>query len=207
MEDIPTGVHYFVLGEPEDSSNRRASDNTTQWRWKHRFYDSSSKTLIISHQSLVISWIPAKRKIATAVYGCLHYIQVAMGLPPRTAREEWWSYEGFNVVHYSSLQTPPRGILGFSEVFKLFMKRSLILDSNILVGRALVIDIEVQFMSKSRNFRPPNPFASNMLKLLENGDDADVVFKIEDTLIPAHKLALFWASAKNRLVWSISIPI
>ena len=128
-----------------------------------------------------------------------------MGLPPRTARESAKVAaivrgKGFNVVHYSSLQTPPRGILGFSEVFKLFMNRSLLLYSGILVGRALVIDIEVQFMSKSRNFRPPNPFASNMLKLLENGDDADVVFKIEDTLIPAHKLALFWASAKNRLV-------
>ena len=52
-----------------------------------------------------------------------------------------------------------------------------IIDSDIIADMAPVIDIEVQLMSMSGNFRPPNPFISNMLKLLENGDDVDVVFE------------------------------
>ena len=37
---------------------------------------------------------------------------------------------------------------------------------------------------------PPNPFNANMLALLENGDDADISFRIGEVTIPAHVLIL-----------------
>ena len=79
-------------------------------------------------------------------------------------------------------------------ISELFTKKLDILNSGILIDGALVIDLEIQLtselMSGLPNIWPPNPFASNMLKLVENGDKADAEFKVNDTLVYADKLIL-----------------
>ena len=79
-------------------------------------------------------------------------------------------------------------------ISELFTKKLDILNSGIFIDGALVIDLEIQLtselMSGLPNIWPPNPFASNMLKLVENGDKADAEFKVNDTLVYADKLIL-----------------
>ena len=73
------------------------------------------------------------------------------------------------------------------------LKRSVILDeeNNILVDGALLIDAHIQCRPKENDIHiPSNPFATNLLKLLENEDDADVTFMVKKTKIFAHKLIL-----------------
>ena len=73
------------------------------------------------------------------------------------------------------------------------LKRSELLDkeNNVLVDGALIVDVVVQ-RAKGENdlFYPSNPHLKNMLTFLENGEDADVSFKVGDTTIAAHKLIL-----------------
>ena len=79
--------------------------------------------------------------------------------------------------------------LGYSK----FVKRSFILDAtkNILVDGALIIDVDIQTPRDITCYHvPPNPFAKNMLMLLDSGNLADVSFKINRTTIHAHKLIL-----------------
>ena len=72
------------------------------------------------------------------------------------------------------------------------LKRSEVLDkeNNVLLDGALVVDVEIQIVKGKNDFQPSNPFAKNMLALLESEDDTDVSFKVGDTTIPAHKLIL-----------------
>ena len=73
------------------------------------------------------------------------------------------------------------------------IKRSEIIDmkNNILIDGSLVIDAELQIVSKQDDkYQPSNPLTKNMLALLDSGDDADVSFRVEDTVIPAHKFIL-----------------
>merc|ERR1719253_680100 len=71
--------------------------------------------------------------------------------------------------------------------------RSKILDekNGVLVKRALLIDVHIQMKPETDSLHfPPNPFGMNMLKLLENEDDADVSFMVKTTKITAHELVL-----------------
>lgn len=81
------------------------------------------------------------------------------------------------------------------------IKRSEILDktNNLLVDETtLVIDVEVQVVDLDpppadygiNKFKHENPHLKNMMKLLKNGDDSDISFKVGDVAIPAHKLIL-----------------
>mmetsp|Transcript_32085 Transcript_32085/g.67877 ORF Transcript_32085/g.67877 Transcript_32085/m.67877 type:complete len:379 (+) Transcript_32085:103-1239(+) len=73
-----------------------------------------------------------------------------------------------------------------------FVKRSAVVDN--LVDGALHIDLMLQYSNEETGqlHTPSNPFAANMLALVESGDsaDADVFFKVGDSIIPAHKLIL-----------------
>jgi len=71
-----------------------------------------------------------------------------------------------------------------------FVKRSLAADC--LLEGALHIDFMVQYRPEAPNdyYVPPNPFAANMLALLEGGESADVSFKVGNVIIPAHMLFL-----------------
>ena len=71
--------------------------------------------------------------------------------------------------------------------------RSQVLDknSNILVGMALIVEVEIQYFRAMSHFKVPrNQLNKNMLKLLDNIDDADVVFKVSDETMHAHNLIL-----------------
>jgi len=73
------------------------------------------------------------------------------------------------------------------------LRRSTILDeeNNVLVDGALLIDAHIQLKPKKKAIHiPSNPFAANMLGLLENEEDADVTFMVKKTKISAHKLIL-----------------
>ena len=64
-------------------------------------------------------------------------------------------------------------------------------ENNILVDGALLIDVHLQSKPESSSIHvPSNYFGKNMLKLLENEDDANVSFKVKKTIIPANKLIL-----------------
>jgi len=79
-----------------------------------------------------------------------------------------------------------------SSTLRTNMTRSAILDgaNNVLVDGTLIIDVELQIISKPNEFRPSNPLVENMLKLFEDKDDADVTFKVGSVIISAHKFVL-----------------
>jgi len=83
---------------------------------------------------------------------------------------------------------PGNPAMGYSNL----VKRSEIIDeaNKILVRGALLVDVELQEVVKPNQYRPSNPFAANMFKLVENENGADVSFKFGDVIIPAHKLIL-----------------
>ena len=77
--------------------------------------------------------------------------------------------------------------------YREFTKRSFILNrtNGVLVNGALIIDADIQIRRDRNTYHVlPNPFAKQVLNLLESGDRADVAFKIDDTIIPAHKFIL-----------------
>lgn len=93
---------------------------------------------------------------------------------------------------YKSIGVDTYGGKGKGYGCRYFMKRSDILDTEkkILAKGALVIDVEIQIIGDRNEFQPSNPFAQNMLMLLENGICADINFQVRDILIHAHKLIL-----------------
>ncbi|KAL7471652.1 hypothetical protein ACHAXS_011939 [Conticribra weissflogii] len=63
-------------------------------------------------------------------------------------------------------------------------------SNNIITNSgSLVIEIEIQRVKHSR-IHIQNPFAKNMLHLLESGHMADMTFEVQDARIKAHKLIL-----------------
>mmetsp|Transcript_27963 Transcript_27963/g.52266 ORF Transcript_27963/g.52266 Transcript_27963/m.52266 type:complete len:387 (-) Transcript_27963:223-1383(-) len=74
-----------------------------------------------------------------------------------------------------------------------WVRRSRVLSSenNILSNDALVIDVEIQFISGKRTkFQPTNPAFKNIQQLCECDDHSDVQFKVAEEVIPTHKLIL-----------------
>ena len=71
-----------------------------------------------------------------------------------------------------------------------FAKRSVIVDN--LVEGSLHIDVLLQYMHEETDqfHVPTNHFITNVLALLDSGDNADISFKVGDTIIPAHKFML-----------------
>jgi len=73
------------------------------------------------------------------------------------------------------------------------IKRSDILnkEKNILADGALHVDVHIEIMPEQKLIIvPPSPLASNMLRLLDDTESADVQFEVERTVITAHKLIL-----------------
>lgn len=72
---------------------------------------------------------------------------------------------------------------------KKFAKRSKVV-SNLIEG-SLHVDVMLRHMHTPKNMgQCCNPSAQNILSLLDSGDNSDVSFKVDDTIIPAHKLIL-----------------
>lgn len=74
-----------------------------------------------------------------------------------------------------------------------FIKRSTILnkENNILLDGALLVDVLLQILPDAVSlYVPTNPLGAKILKLLENDEKADVSFKVENTIIRAHKFIL-----------------
>lgn len=72
-----------------------------------------------------------------------------------------------------------------------FAKRSVIVDN--LVKGSLHIDVLLQYIiheDVDQFHAATNPSVANMLAFLDSGDNADISFKVGDTIIPAHKLIL-----------------
>lgn len=87
---------------------------------------------------------------------------------------------------------PSHGKEGFGYGYSdtKFMKRERILDgkNDILInGTSLHIDISIDVMPvKKELYHPPTPLVTNMLSLLESGEDSDVTFQVEGKTIKAH---------------------
>ena len=77
---------------------------------------------------------------------------------------------------------------GFVNLQRSFIQNKA---NNVLVDGTLIVDIYIHARPDQNGYHvSPNPFAKNMLKLLESEDNADVSFKINDAIVRAHKLIL-----------------
>jgi len=130
----------------------------------------------------------------------------------RTENEGWVSVFLLNVgtndvhAHYSIILRNASGAVHAEEHFmqhlfkgggtsggkNKWIKRSEILDekNNILLDGALVVDVHLQIKEPSSLHKPPSSLSIKMLQLLENMDNADVSFTVENNLVTAHKLIL-----------------
>ena len=87
---------------------------------------------------------------------------------------------------------PSHGREGFGYGYSdtKFMKRERILDeqNDILInGTSLHIDISIDAMpAKKELYHPPTPLVTNMLSLLESGEDSDVMFQVDGQTVKAH---------------------
>ncbi|KAL3786700.1 hypothetical protein HJC23_002789 [Cyclotella cryptica] len=71
----------------------------------------------------------------------------------------------------------------------VLMKRSRILDetNNILNNGALDIDVTIQYKIPEKDlYHPQSNLSKNILKLLENGDKADISFDVQGKIFRAH---------------------
>ena len=88
-----------------------------------------------------------------------------------------------------------RGIQHFeafeSHSFLFLLEWSKIINQphRILKDEKLVVEVEMHRISKIQS-TPPNPFAKNLIKLINDEDTADVAFKVCGTTIYAHRVLL-----------------
>jgi len=74
----------------------------------------------------------------------------------------------------------------------MFVMSSFKVDDRITANGTLTIDVAIQVLTKTKTERSShcNPFGKNMLNLLQSGARSDVVFKIDDFTVRAHKFIL-----------------
>ncbi|KAL9187201.1 hypothetical protein ACHAXT_010921 [Thalassiosira profunda] len=84
------------------------------------------------------------------------------------------------------------GVGGSGWGWKKWAMRSDILNANdgILSDGALVIDVVIQIIKEKVDFEPTNPALQNMRELCECNLYSNIKFKVDNEIIPAHKLVL-----------------
>lgn len=84
------------------------------------------------------------------------------------------------------------GNSGSSASMNMFTMSTFKVDDRILSDGTLAIDVAVQVLTETKTERSSrcNPFRENMLNLFRSGAKADVVFRIDDYRIRAHRFIL-----------------